>query len=139
MSDLSRRIDRLEVGGRGNELETAVTEVTETVAANGFSTQRFELAFDDANITQNPKGLFYFSAYLDTVSANSRWPIGDDGTGNYILMRINWWYEKTPIDADNSKSYVKLYIGNLDSSNSHDIIIRSRWLYVAGSAGTTAS
>lgn len=138
---LNTRVSRLETGGKRNQLETAITEVQETIVAGGFHTFRFSVPWDDPNVNINPRGQFYWTAYLNSVHENNRWPIGENGNIEPLLFFgvFSYWHEKNSLEGNENESHFTLTVVNNDFTGSGTIIIRFRWLYVAGSTGVTAS
>jgi len=140
-SQINNRLSRLETGGKRNEQKTAVTQVQQTIVPGGIHTFRFDVPWDDANVDINPKGTFYWTAYLGSVHVNNRFPVGANGNiePSLFFTILSQWYEKGKLDSEENKSHYAMTVVNNDFANNRTMIIRSRWVYIAGSTGTTAS
>lgn len=139
ISDLSKRLDNLETGGKPlvtNEVPAIPSEIPVefTLPADTYATITVTLFWDDANVLANPNGKIYFSFYIDVDNnANNQWPGGNNI--DPALHHISWFYSFAHnYNVDFKETIVQILVENLDSI-SHDYFFYDAFSLFSGQSG----
>lgn len=119
LSDLNRRIDRLEAGRKPMAKISEAQEQSFSLASGASSVRHFTFAWSNTNITLNPKGIFYHDLYIDSVLQ---------------AETAMSWYPENRLNSELNKSHAHVWVEN-PSGSTRSYKVVGRWVYFAGGTG----
>lgn len=136
IAELSRRIDRLEAGGKPMAGISPIGKVSFTLASGAFEDDiAATLAWSNPDVLANPKGTPQFSIYVDTdEDENYAWPYGLSLNAGQKDLEFDWFLNANFAVGNTNKNRVTFSLKNRDS-NSHTYHIYINWLYLTGGSG----
>lgn len=134
--ELSKRIDRLEAGGKPMASLSPVGSVTVSLGANGFEDDlAATLSWSNPDVLAIPKGIPAFSIYVDQdANEDYAYPYGNSLSTGQKNLEFTHFINANFISGNQNKTRVTFSLRNRDGS-SHTYYVYVRWVYLAGGSG----
>lgn len=133
---LSKRIDRLESGGKPMAGTSDVASATIPINAGLSSVLSVTLSWQNTDITASLKGTPEFSVYVDTDNdGDYEWPDGGSLSAGQKNMQLEWFHQLSYNQNNPGKDRIKVKLKNLDSGN-HTYYLYVRWVYLTGASSS---
>lgn len=138
ITDISKRVDKLETGGKPITGHSNLAGVSFTLLAGGYATILADLNWNQPGVTQDPHGRLYFTVFVDNnLFYDYIWPYGGllNAKDHLVIANYDW----LSFDAEDfSETTVSIYIENR-SAISHTYYFYDLFSYLGGQSGSGGS
>ena len=136
INDISKRIDRLETGGKPITGISGAATGNFTVPGGYNASFSINLVWSDSNVTQQGHGKLYFELYVDNDrDNNSRW--GGSNLVSTTDHRVVYYSSELLLNASQNENNVIMRIYN-ETASPHTYYIHTLWTFVKGASGSSA-